>query len=1427
MAIANTAHGNTQGSSTAAITSGAITTTAAVGETIIVAVGTIGTVSAVPTDTASNNYVQLGTFTSTATITLWGCLSNRGASPSITCTFGSSRYSIAIATYTGIFDFIQSNTITGSGTTSPLSMTLPKTLLTNDWALVAYAAEGTGTWALSSDNLRNNIAGAGSTTPGVAILDNTTTTVAATNSSLSNWAGTGLELAVLLVRAYDDDQPLAAKLCDWQLPLSMFRQEDESSYFPPTPFLPTGEYFILADVNGQFWRITINDSGILLNNEILNGPATTFFLNDSAAASTSWQLTITTVGLPQAVSVTYNSGYATQYPMLTCPSGFQTEITIVNGIIVVPNPYRIMNDDDEQYIAVWTGRPIAVYDNSSDDATHIALLPVVPHIGFDDLDSTFHFLEQHTVYDHTSETDEPGGLVAPQSVIDQDSEQSRWFGWNVVYDHTPETDEPGGLAAPPFAIQDGETERTYDQRTVYDATSEADEPGGLAAPPTIDDLEIEKWLGWAAAAIEDDLTSSAPVPPPVIPDDSEVSRWFGHRILFDDSTESDFPPIPPVVVPNIGLDDLEASFKITERQQVQIGDLDSEIGIPSSATYSLLPVVSLLLQDSGSGIWGIAVDNAGEFNSTPSAGTPTTLFLNSAGGSSFQVVVTTAGIIETTPVTAGAYPMSVLFVSPGNYGYVMLVDSAGELGSLQATLTASNPDFAPKFDDMQIMERWVDWRGLQPEDDWTTFPPRPPTIEEISIEEVSEKWVGWSALRPEEIEQDVLPPSPPFSIDQDTEQSKWTGWGAPALEDDHTFAAPTPLSVDDPEIEAWIAYRQVQDDSTESDLLPTPPFVPTQQGTDDLDALFKPSQQATVYDHTPETDEPGVIPMPPTSYEGLFGIAEEEITVGDVMDFGFATAPTFATEDEFYQYWSVVLFGQTQEDLDNPTIVTPPVVAPNIGLDDVEASFRIADRRQQQEEDARSSTPTPPTIDDPEIEKWFEARSVQPDDETLLVVPPAPPPTFQEEPIEKWSAPPAVIDTQDLEGYKTPPPPPIVPEGWEFEDYLPHAQDRVVPVYEDAETQRAIPPPPPTTFTDDGENKFDVTKRSIQYEDTEMQRALPPPPSTVQQTEEAEQKYVDWTARQHEDTDTISAIHPIGPVADDSEMSKWFGYQAVFDDSTESDKQPVAPVVAPNIGLDDVDVHFKTAEPISRPFEEESSGRTPTPPVTQQDEISEKFVGLQQPWHEDTETQREVPPTPPSAIQDEVSERFTETRAMQPEEIEISLPPKPPYVIEHDPEKLIPVPTLVDNADASETTPPPPVVQAEELVDKWCAWVQNLHADEETQQNNVPIPPYAIQDEGELEMWVGWTARLAEEIRNEEGFLPSAALFMCIYRVLVANQVSAFKIAVLGQMVIEALLVQPSPAQFNVDVQPYEIADVIVTPQIVMFALKIGCGDER
>lgn len=207
MAIVWVNNSGTQASSgTAATTSGALGFGAAsIGDTIIVAVATVDpAASNAPTDNAtpsSNNYVQLGSVASnTERITFWGCLSSKSSVSSVTSTFSSSKWAVAIVRYTGVASFVQSNTTTNTGSASPATITIPSTPSTGHHIVAAFTNQGTGTWTTNGTNgtLRRNAAGGTSTSPGVAIVDTVTqgtSTCAATISAGPLWAGTVIELS--------------------------------------------------------------------------------------------------------------------------------------------------------------------------------------------------------------------------------------------------------------------------------------------------------------------------------------------------------------------------------------------------------------------------------------------------------------------------------------------------------------------------------------------------------------------------------------------------------------------------------------------------------------------------------------------------------------------------------------------------------------------------------------------------------------------------------------------------------------------------------------------------------------------------------------------------------------------------------------------------------------------------------------------------------------------------------------------------------------------------------------------------------------------------------------------------------------------------------------------------------------------------------
>lgn len=190
MAIANVAHGGTA-SNAVAQTSAAVTVSVATGDCIIVCVSLNGITPSGITDNAtggSNKYYMVsGPATNTGRVTMWVCPSSNSSVTTITVTFASSTFGVAVATYTGVQGFGQvKNSTTGSSTAPTAS--LAAALQTNNWQVAAMGDTASATtWSAATGNLRNNVSFA-------AIMDNTTNTTTATLSTTGLWATCALEL---------------------------------------------------------------------------------------------------------------------------------------------------------------------------------------------------------------------------------------------------------------------------------------------------------------------------------------------------------------------------------------------------------------------------------------------------------------------------------------------------------------------------------------------------------------------------------------------------------------------------------------------------------------------------------------------------------------------------------------------------------------------------------------------------------------------------------------------------------------------------------------------------------------------------------------------------------------------------------------------------------------------------------------------------------------------------------------------------------------------------------------------------------------------------------------------------------------------------------------------------------------------------------
>jgi hypothetical protein len=1108
--------------------------------------------------------------------------------------------------------------------------------------------------------------------------------------------------------------------------------------------------------------------------------------------------------------------------------------------------------------------------------------PVIPPIAYEPLEtSKFDATTRLLQYE---ESDFALGIPGtPPVTIDQDGEFLLWCDWHAVYDHISETDEPGGLAAPPTAIQDEISERWSEVTRVL-------QPDDLdnCRPPTpivvintaTDDLEAQFHAAdKPIPAIEDDSSFAAPLPPVVqegrfglaeeeitvgdvmdfgaatAPPFAEDEPYKPGVISLGpnqlDDLDSYYPPTPIVVI-NTAVDDLEAQFKLLEVSKLGYEDdlssypvvppiIAPNIGLDDDVSYKTTdkPVAydhtsetdepgqlsappSAIDQDAEHAKWTGWAAPAIEEDLSPAAPRPPFSVDQDAAQSKWSATsamqhddTDTRSTSAPTPPSAIQDEVSERFTDSIQVFHddtdtaralpptPFSIQEEGEIErmldwkspALEEDLSSATP--RPPFAVSQDSEeaKWIAWLTPALEDDWVAQAPRPPVIEEISIEEASEKWIGWSALQPETIEQSFLPPTPPSTVDQDTEQSKWLGWIAPALEDDwHTFP-PTPPVIEEVSIEEvtekWVGWSALQPEELELDTLP---------------------------------------PTPPP-----------------------------AIQDE--------------------------------------VSERFTDTRQVFHDDTdtqRAFAPTPPlSIQESEdFQKWLAwASPVVEDDQSYV---PFVPTSLQEEPIERWTGLSPAIDAQDLDSYYPPPPPPVVPEGWEFDEYLARAQDRVVPVYEDAETQRALPPTPPTTDQVDELQQKNVDWSVKQQDDTETQRgsaptpplsieqdteqakvvgwnahaieddatALPPtPPSAVEQDTE-QSKYVDWSKPAIEDDARV--LPPTPPPAIQDEISERFrDDRQVFHDDTESQRDlPPTPPLTP--AEDDVQLRADWKAPA---LEDDHSFTVPTPPVVGpndadsllwsatasiqpddldsyyppvppiivptfgSDDIPSVWTGWVQVGHDDTETQNVETPQPPTAIEGEL-ERFFVSEQKLDEELEGATTPPPPPVavtgagfddLEAQFKAVIPVVEYHEDS-VTEKTPTPPQAIDDDLYihEQWIGWKnvivedvasrgtpappfaidqdaiellwhdlrQVFHTDEETQQNIPPIPPFAIQDDAEWQKFVGWVADLAELFGENAGQLPPPNIFMRICSAFVQGQMGVFNIEQGGRMCFSGIAVK-------------------------------------
>lgn len=199
--------GATSASSTSASTTKSITVSVAPGSANVLLVFAAGV--GVDITKITDNVDTVGTTwsrragpeTNTVEGSWWGTQPgvNKSGVTSITVTFASSTRSAATyLEYSGVNAYGQNVIASGSSTNPNASIT---TQDNNNLVLCGMSREGTSTWSAHSGQgaLRESLAGAGSTTPGIGVAENTSATPAsvtagATISSSGAWIACAIEL---------------------------------------------------------------------------------------------------------------------------------------------------------------------------------------------------------------------------------------------------------------------------------------------------------------------------------------------------------------------------------------------------------------------------------------------------------------------------------------------------------------------------------------------------------------------------------------------------------------------------------------------------------------------------------------------------------------------------------------------------------------------------------------------------------------------------------------------------------------------------------------------------------------------------------------------------------------------------------------------------------------------------------------------------------------------------------------------------------------------------------------------------------------------------------------------------------------------------------------------------------------------------------
>lgn len=980
------------------------------------------------------------------------------------------------------------------------------------------------------------------------------------------------------------------------------------------------------------------------------------------------------------------------------PTARQDEPGLLGRPIFSPN-------EDEFKFEVFV--PTFLVPDDSDSTFVQSAAPVVISTSSDDLEVSFRVSDHVTLDDLSARSDEPGFIGTPPAAIFDDVEISKW---SATAAPIVEDDQSNAAPTPPQVIpDDADSMQWVDKRSLQHDDLESHR--AYPPPPAqFDDPTIELWAGYKLPALEDDQSNSAPTPP--LADDPEIEKMVaGPSLQHDDTeTQSNYPVAQPIVAPNIGLDDFELGITVSWKAPFIEDDQTNQAPAPP-------PVIP---DDADSMQW---VDKR---------------FLQHDDLESHRAFPPPPAQFDDPEIEMWAgYRLPALEDDQSNQApappQVIPDDADSSIWTGQRWIqyddTESHRAYPPppaQFDDPSI-EMWAGYKLPAIEDDQSNSALTPPQV--IPDDADSVQWVDRRFLQYDDTESHRAYPPPPAQFD-DPEIELWTGYARPSIEDDQRNSAPTPPPVipddadsmvwtdkrflqhddlethqsfppppaqfDDPTIEVWTGYLRPALEDDQRNSAPTPPFVIP----DDADSSIWTGKRFLQHDDL-ETHQS--FPPPPAQFDdpSIEMWAGYRLPALEDDHSNFAPRPPFAIQDE-YEVPERIQVPVQPDDSDSNYPVTQPIIAPNIGLDDIEVHIKAYGRVVPiQEDDARNSTPTPPVADDSEVSKWTGYQApIQEDDARAL--PPTPPPADDSE-MSKWAATSAIQ-------------------------------------HDDTDTQSVAAPVPPTVFQEEPIEKWTAWFQLYQ-DDAETQRAFPPTPAFVGQ----------------EEYEFLSGIQKAQPIEIDS-----------------SAYPVIPPIIAPNIGLDNIESLMRALDRIIPFYEDSDQTKTPTPPpapvdeseqakqfswkatyepdvevqrneppipppTTQHDEYSETWRAWLQAFHSDLETQRALPPPPPTTASDEIIQWSVQKPILPAEDLDVLRQPDPPIVqVDDDKYKFNAAwsATRYDHTAESDlpgTLNPPPVSQQDMAeISQWVEKRFIQYEDTDTMRGDPPTPPTAFQDDGEF-----------------------------------------------------------------------------------------------